>query len=198
MQVASHWSHRWDWYWSSFCSRPGKMEKCVTVDVEEDILRCIEENPNTNICWIQVAQHMWTAMWRVLYAQMLYLYHLRQVHALRPIDFHLCQEFLQQCGEGSFFSSCMFVTYKTGFARNGVLNSHNLEWHIPIQYSSGQMSAAFLNIWAGVVGDYFIGPFVLPHILTDAASWHFLQHTLSKFLDIVLQNIWWPGPGFWW
>jgi hypothetical protein len=37
----------------------------------------------------------------------------------------------------------MLITYKTGFATNSILNSHNLEWHIPTQYSSVQMQQHF-------------------------------------------------------
>jgi hypothetical protein len=89
---------------------------------------------------------VWVTVRLVLTVHLLYPYHLQQLQALRSVDFCLCKEcyqlFLQQCGEGSFFSSCVLITSEASFARNCILNSYNLEWHVPTQYSSVQMSAA--------------------------------------------------------
>jgi hypothetical protein len=42
-----------------------------------------------------------------------------------------------------------------------------------------------INVWAGIVGDYLVGPRVLPHRLTGNHYRHFLLHDLPKLLEHV-------------
>jgi hypothetical protein len=72
----------------------------------------------------------------------------------------------------------MLIIYEASFSRNGILDAYNLKWHIPIQYSSVQMSAAVHNIWASIFESCF-------------ASCHFLEDTLPELLDTVTLDIWW-------
>jgi hypothetical protein len=46
-----------------------------------------------------------------------------------------------------------------------------------------------INVWAGIVGDYSIGPHILSHWLTGNHYRDFLLHDLSKLLeDITLAS----------
>jgi hypothetical protein len=42
-----------------------------------------------------------------------------------------------------------------------------------------------VNVWAGIVGDCLVGPYVLPHLLTSNHYRDFLLHDLPKLLEYV-------------
>ncbi|GFW23138.1 uncharacterized protein TNCV_3802381 [Trichonephila clavipes] len=43
----------------------------------------------------------------------------------------------------------------------------------------------FVNVWAGILGDYLIGPYILPDRLTDATYRIFLEQVLPSLLLAV-------------
>ena len=51
------------------------------------------------------------------------------------------------------------------------------ERHFQYQFS--------LNVWAGIVGDYLIGPFFLPLRINGETYQHFLENELPPLLDEV-------------
>lgn len=45
-----------------------------------------------------------------------------------------------------------------------------------------------INVWAGVVGDIFLGPHVIEESLTGGKYLDFLQHNLPQLLDQLTQQ----------
>jgi hypothetical protein len=48
----------WDHYCSHFYADHGRWRRPQTVDVDRCILRCVKENPHSNVCWIQAAERV--------------------------------------------------------------------------------------------------------------------------------------------
>jgi len=139
-----------------------------TPETEAAVLNSVDENPeistrkiafNLNISHVLV--------WRILHDFLLYPYHIQRVQALLPRDFPLrinfCQWFLQKIAENPLFDAEILFTDEANFSRNAIRNFHNnhfwseenphaiMETHHQEQFS--------VNVWAGIVGNYLIGPF---------------------------------------
>jgi hypothetical protein len=88
-----------------------------------------------------------------------------------------------------FTISSMLFTDEARFSTYGIINVHNQhQWaeenphgviHSELQH---QLS---IIVWAGTVGNCFVGPQVLPHRLTDNYYRNFLFHDLPKLLKDV-------------
>jgi hypothetical protein len=77
----------------------------------------------------------------------------------------------------------VLFTDEVGFTRNGILNCHNRHiWcdvnpHNTVQSRHQQQFS--VNVWAGIAGEYFVGPHALSHRLNGAAYLHLLEHILT-------------------
>ena len=55
-----------------------------------------------------------------------------------------------------------------------------------------------MNVWAGVIGDNLIGPYVFPARVNSATYLEFLNNTLDELLDVPLdirRNMWYLHDG---
>lgn len=79
---------------------PGRLMKVRTVQVEENVLDMIEEDPSSSTRQIANTLNVshWT-VWKILKGNLLYPYHIQGVQALLPADYRpriaLCQWVLQ-------------------------------------------------------------------------------------------------------
>jgi hypothetical protein len=99
---------------------------------------------------------------------------LQRVQGLGLADFPareaFCKWFVHQCALDSFFISSILFTDEAAFARNGIINFHNSHvWaednpHVVVQFRLQQQF--IINVWAGIIGDVLVGPYVLPQRLT--------------------------------
>ena len=75
------------------------------------------------------------------------------------------------------------------FTRGGVINSHNMhQWAVENpgeRIVRGYQHQFFINIWCGIVGNYLIGPHVLPPRLNGHAFCEFLEGELPGLLQDV-------------
>ncbi|XP_066253696.1 uncharacterized protein, partial [Euwallacea similis] len=165
-----------------------------TPEVEEEILRRIEENPGTSTRKIVAVLNIsHKVVWTVLKEQQLYPYHIQRVQALLPQDYppriQFSQLILQKVALDPQFLSRVLFTDEATFSRSAIINFHNN--HIwadenPHSIVDERFQHQFsLNVWAGIVGDYLIGPYFLPHHLNGETYLYFLQNTLSVLLEEV-------------
>jgi hypothetical protein len=113
------------------------------------------------------------AIWKILHGKLLYPYSLQPVQGLKPADCSAhdtsCQWFVQQCAEPFFLLSVLFSN-QAGFGRESLINFHNHhEWaeNSPRGILQSRHKQQFsINVWAGIVGDYLVGPYILPCQLT--------------------------------
>nr|CAH7751240.1 unnamed protein product [Callosobruchus chinensis] len=148
-----------------------------TVQMKNGVLNKIERNPETST---QKITHE------------LYITHVT-VQALIPRDLPLrvdfCNWLRNQILRNPNFLSQVLFTDEACFSRNAIINFHNnhvwsegnphafIEHHFQEQFS--------FNIWAGIIGNHFIGPYFLPHRLTVEQYQRFLVHVLPELLEEV-------------
>lgn len=181
----------------------GAPQTARTPAIELAVLNSVEENPD--ISTRKVANNLnisHVLVWRILHDYLLYPYHIQRVQALLPRDFPLrvnfCQWFLQKVTENPLFDTKILFTDEASFTRNCIRNFHNnhfwaeenphaiVESHHQVQFS--------LNVWAGIIGDYLIGPFFLPGRLNGRNYRRFLEDNLPILLEdvpILMRNRMW-------
>jgi hypothetical protein len=83
----------------------------------------------------------------------------------------------------------VLFTDEARFGRRGIINIHNHhQWaeknsHGVIHSIHQQQFS--INVWAGIVSDCLVGPYVLPHRLTGNHYQDFLLNDLPKLLEDV-------------
>lgn len=150
----------------------GRNRTVRTPAVEERILRRVENDPGTSVRRIALMEHVSPQIvWLTLHTQLLYPYHVQRVQALGPVDFpgrrNFCRWFSEELAHDPNFSANVLCTDEAGFTRNGIMNFHNThQWsdenpHAIIE--SRHQERFSINVWAGIIGDRLIGPFILPN-----------------------------------
>jgi hypothetical protein len=72
---------------------------------------------------------------------------------------------VHQCALNPFFVSSVVFSDEAAFTRNGVITCHNNHmWaeenpHADVQSRHQQQFS--INVWAGIIGDVFVGPHIL-------------------------------------
>lgn len=146
-------------------------------------------------------------VWKVLREQQLYPYHIQKVQALKATDYEprviFSEWFLGRCNQDAMFLNKVLFTDEAGFTRDGIINFRNMhEWaednpHAVVERHHQDKFS--INVWAGVIDNYLIGPFVLPNRLNGAAYRLFLENNLHELLDnIPIQirhNMWFMHDG---
>lgn len=168
-----------------------------TVAAEEEILDTVENTPSASTREIANAMGIGhSSVWRILHEQQLHPYHLQKVHALVPADYPrrvlFCQWYLRSLANPQF-SRIILFSDEALFTRSGFFNNHNYHvWHEENPHAmhvTRHQQRFHLNIWAGIVGDHLIGPFVLPPRLNGNNYLRFLRNTLPGLLEDVPLNI---------
>lgn len=190
------------------CTSSGRPQYVRTVQREERILQIVEANPESStrrIGRMERVSHM--TVQRILHDNLLYPYHLQRVQALSVEDYaprlRFCTWFLNKCNLNHSFHSSVLFTDEAGFTRDGIINFHNNHlWadenpHGIIQSRHQQRFS--INVWAGIIGDYLIGPVVLPNRLDGLSYLDFLQNGLPPLLEEVpietRQQMWFMHDG---
>ncbi|GFV40663.1 uncharacterized protein TNCV_2268341 [Trichonephila clavipes] len=81
----------------------------------------------------------------------------------------------------------MLFTDEASFSREGIFNTHNSHsWAAANPHVTRTRAAQdrfLVNVWAGILGDYLIGPYILPDRLTGPRYLIFLEQVLPELLD---------------
>nr|CAI5842924.1 unnamed protein product [Callosobruchus analis] len=176
----------------------GRPRTTRTVSIEEAILNNLLERPSLSTRTIGKSINLSNnIVWRVLREQMLHPYKFIQVQALEPQDYPLrlqfCNWFSEKCREDRNFSKCILYTDEAKFTREGIYNYRNSHiWDEENPHcirQQGFQSKFSVNVWAGIVGDCLIGPYMLPNKLNGTMYTRFLEEVLDGLLEDVPLNI---------
>lgn len=182
----------------TFC-RPnvnaGRQREVRTVEVEERILRRVENTPD--ISTRALGQELGighATVWRVLHEDFLYPYHVQRVQGLNDQDYAhriaFSQLILERIAQDPDFTSFIFFTDEAHFSRDGITNFHNIhEWAHENPHSILESRNQFtfsLNVWADIFGDKIIGPIFLAPRLTYTCTWTLFRPILWTFLMMNL------------
>jgi len=144
---------------------------------------------------------------RVLHDNNRHPFKLTKVQHLHPGDPPLrldyCQWLRAQIAENPNFLTLICSTDEKTFAREGSFNAHNnhfwSEANPHAMHLRGYQQRFSVNVWAGIVGDYLLGPYILPVRLNGPNYLIFLQEQFSEYLDeLPLQlwrDMWWQPDG---
>ncbi|CAK1600423.1 unnamed protein product [Parnassius mnemosyne] len=172
----------------------------VPVDVDEQVLRLVYQDPtiSTRRIALQLGiNHV--QVWKILKKECLYPFHFRRVQNLHEPDYVgrsvFCSWLLRQRRLVPKFCDRILWTDEANFNRTGITNFRNLHLWMPeeknplaVRPASFQIEFS-INVWAGMISDYLIGPFILPSRLTGPAYLTFLQEELPDLMsDVDLQT----------
>jgi hypothetical protein len=123
-------------------------------------------------------------------------YQFQGTHTLSPLDFLPRQEFsqwfLRQCGANlSLSGMCCPLTNQACKNRHTDLYNRHF-WSCVVPHSTVQcrhQQRSLVNVFDGILGHCFVGPYVLPRRLSGAAYRHLLEHSLPGLLDAVPLHI---------
>lgn len=179
------------------CFRKPKVNSGVsrtrrTVRNEETVLRMVENNPRTSTRKTSSAVRNLNreSVRQIFNEQLLRPYHFQKIHSLLEHDFfprvQFC-EWLQNQRQNIILS--ILFTDEAGFSRDGILNLHNMHhWSDENPHQTVIRSHQYgfsINVWAGIIDNYLIGPFRLPNRLTGALYRNFLENDLNTLLEDV-------------
>lgn len=168
--------------------------KRYPVEAEEHVVHTVEENPE--ISTRQLASESGMSQWKVrdiLKENKYHPYHFMTVQALQQGDYEARQYFcrwllMNDIEQYQFFKKILW-TDEAHFTREGVFNSHNSHlWVIenPRATREKYFQRRFsINVWAGVIGDQFLGPHIFETNLNGEMYLDFLQHNLPQQLDEI-------------
>lgn len=176
----------------------GREREVRNVDFEENVLQTFEENPSTSTR--VVSQELGcsnSSVWRVVHCEGLHPYKLQKVQALNPRDYPRRVEcsrwFLNKEIENPMFLEQVLFTDEASFTREGIFNSRNSHvWAEDNPHATlvrGYQEKFSVNVWAGIIGDYLIGPYILPNRLNSPVYLVFLRDILPGLLEDVPLNI---------
>ncbi|GFU90607.1 uncharacterized protein TNCV_2176391 [Trichonephila clavipes] len=86
-----------------------------------------------------------------------------------------------------FFEASVLFTDEVSLSRGGIFNTHNSHSWAAVNPHVTRTRAAqdrfLVNVWADILGDHLIGPYILPGHLTGPRYLIFLEQVLPKLLD---------------
>lgn len=163
---------------------------------EQRILDVIEENPYVSTRriaerpGIDLSQ---ASIWRTIHENELTPFHIQKVQDLRPEDFpnrlNFCHWLIRQSRLYPGFTRDILVCDESHFTRDGIMNAHNMHYwsrenpHV-IRRTNFQRTFT-VNVWAGLLNDSLIGPFILPNRLNGDTYLNFLRNELPILLEDV-------------
>lgn len=164
-------------------------------DDEERILQHFETNPRTSTRAaagaLGIRSH--SRVWQSLHDNGMHPYHFQRVQELTPADFNprerFAHWFLNKYQEDNEFPKYVLFTDESTFTRSGIVNTHNFHmWqnenpHIVRQ--SNYQHRFSVNVWAGIISNNLVGPYVLPERVTGESYYVFLREVLPGLLDSV-------------
>lgn len=178
-------------------------------EVEEEILERVGEDPEVSTR--RVGREIGVSkdvVHRVLKDQLLYPYHKMPVQDLSQRDPEMRLDFCrfvnrQREGDLNFGNNILF-TDEACFTRRGVTNFHNEHVYAdenPHAIKVNHFQREFkINVWAGIIGNFIVGPVRLPQRLTgEIYLRQHLQNTLPDLLDDLplqlLRDMWFMHDG---
>lgn len=179
-----------------------------SVAFEEEVVERFEENPRTSTRAVGSAMNVSkNSVWRVLKGEGMHPFHLQKVHALKPQDYprrvDCCRWFSHKSVDDPNFLKRVLFTDEASFNREGIFNSRNSHvWDVENPHETfirGYQDRFAVNVWAGILGDTLVGPYILPNRLNSMTYLVFLRDILPELLEnVALEdrlNMWFQHDG---
>lgn len=172
----------------------GRPRNARTVDVEEEILDIVMEDPtiSTRRLGLRMDISHQSAL-RVLHEQQLHPFHYRKTQELLPEDMPIrvdfCELLLERTQNAPNFLSKILFTDEATFTRQGMFNSRNMHFWAeenPNATIQTHFQHTFkINVWAATLGNQFVGYHIFPGNLNGDMYYDFLENTLHEILGNI-------------
>jgi hypothetical protein len=100
-----------------------------------------------------------------------------------------CRWLLGQTVQVPNFLCFIFFSDGCTFTKDGIFNSRNSHvWaqeNPNVKHMRNHQHHFAINMWAGIINDHLIGPYLLPLQLTGDIYLTFLQEILSELLEVM-------------
>ncbi|GFT04312.1 uncharacterized protein TNCV_1928731 [Trichonephila clavipes] len=162
-----------------------------TPAVEQNVLQHVEKNPRTSTRSVANSVEVsHCSVWRILREQDMHPFHVQRVQTQQPEDYAprvaFAQWYLGKCATNPLFPDEVLFSDEASFKREGIFNTHNDHiWAVENPHAIRLRAAHIrfsVNVWAGIMGDHLIGPYLFPCRLTGLNYLLFLQQVLSQLL----------------
>ncbi|GFY09750.1 DUF4817 domain-containing protein [Trichonephila clavipes] len=169
----------------------GRRRLARTPIFEEGVLHAVNQTPGTSVRALAASTgRSPTTIHRVLQGAALHPFHVQRVQSLQPDDpprrATFAQWFLNQIAADMHFASSVLFCDEATFSREGVFNTHMWALNNPHSTRPRAMQQRFtVNVWAGIMGDSLLGPYILPPRLDSHKYLVFLQEVLPELLTDV-------------
>ncbi|GBN11934.1 hypothetical protein AVEN_269095-1 [Araneus ventricosus] len=176
----------------------GRGRSVWTPQVVDDILQRVEDRPDISTPEVSRAVNVpHSIVWRVLRGEGLHPYRVQKVQAFIPADHaprvEFAHWFLKQLAEQPDFIAHVLLTDESTFTPEGISNTHSLHvWASSNPHGTRPheyQKCISVNVWAGIVDDHLISPYILPFRLDSRTYLTFLQRVLPELLQPVAENI---------
>ncbi|CAG9815744.1 unnamed protein product [Phaedon cochleariae] len=157
----------------------GQHRTTRSAETEERVLDLIAGDSGISVRRISTQEGISkSSVWRSIHEQLLYPYHVQRVQALKPQDLaprlQYCNWLFDDCLQNPTFLESILFTDEAGFTRDGVFNFHNTHiWadgNPHTVFESNHQDTFSINVRAGIIDNYSIGPYVLPHRLNVSTT----------------------------
>lgn len=189
--------------------------RTVTTDAKSlDVLQTFVEDPHSSIRKA-IVQHdiSFSSVQKILKTNKFHPYKLHLVQELSEDDFdrrvEYCDTVMQKLDIDENFSNSIVFSDEATFMLNGDVNKQNCRywsdnnprWMMEAHTQHPQK----VNVWAGIVGDCIVGPFILDDNLTGEAYCDLLANRIipnirQKFGQELYNNLWfqqdWAPPHY--
>lgn len=177
--------------------------RIITPDQEDEIMVRVADDPQVSTRRLSSALRISkTSVLKRLHLDKYHPYHFTPVQNLLPADLPLRYQFAsdirnRQNLDPTFINRILFTDEAT-FTRRGIFNLRNNHiWEIenPHVKRERHFQHEFkINVWCGIIGDHFLGPYEFPHTLNGENYLHFLQNDFINLLEELplnlRQNMW--------
>lgn len=175
----------------------------LPADLDEQVLDAVTADPTISVRRISRQFGIpITTVWRILKREGLHPYHYQKVQCLLEAD-HNCRIvystwILRQSRQNFHFYKTVLWTDEASFTRHGILNLRNLhrwERENPKAIRTSKFQHEFsVNVWAGLIDNLLLGPFILPMRLNADNYLQFLNEELPTLLEdvplIIRRDMW--------
>lgn len=189
-------------------SHIGRERATRTPVVEETVLQEFAINPQTSLREAERVLGVGrTSIMRILHDDNQHPYHFQTVQALCADDYPKRIEFsrwyLQQRLAQPDFPSWILFSDESSFTQDGIVNLHNMHvWahdNPRCTRAHAHQKRFTVNVWAGILGDTLLGPYLLPKRLHGDTYRIFLERVLPDLMVGVpaatRRNIWFQHDG---
>jgi hypothetical protein len=167
-----------------------------------DVLQRFEDNSSTSTLWLLINLVLIVVLCGMMYVSSSSNLHIsRRCRLWAPkitfneINLHVVQ---RSNAEKPDFPAVVLFTGEACFSREGVFNSHNN--HVRAEETPHAAAVRChqqrfaIDVWAGILYVFLIGPYLLPSQLSAQIYWVSLEEMLSEFLEEVplslRRNMW--------